>query len=193
MNISEIMKNIELKVKVGDRAAMVQLIRKLGAEKKGILRQMDTYFDAPNGRLKLREEKSRNDADLIFYSRPDKKASRLSEYDILKIAGAEVKQTKHFLEKSLSIKVIVKKERTLFIHRHTRIHLDRVSWLGDYLELETVMEKQPLAEAKKEHAAIIEALGLDSCEKIPVSYSDLLMSNRKEKKRGQVPFSQKYL
>jgi predicted adenylyl cyclase CyaB len=180
MNISEIMKNIELKVKVGDRVAMARLIRKLGAEKNGILRQTDTYFDAPNGRLKLREEKSRDDADLIFYSRPDKKTSRLSEYDILKIAGADVKRMKRFLEKSLSIKVIVKKERTLFIHKNTRIHLDRVFGLGDYLELETVMTKQSLVEAKKEHAAVIEALSLDSCEKIPVSYSDLLMPDRKD-------------
>jgi len=178
--LGEIMKNIELKVKVGDRAAMARLIRKLGAEKKGILRQTDTYFDAPNGRLKLREEQSRNDADLIFYSRPDKKTSRLSEYDILKIAGADVKRMKRFLEKSLSIKVIVKKERTLFIHQNTRIHLDRVSGLGDYLELETVITKQPLAEAKKEHVAIVEALGLYSCEKIPVSYSDLLISSREK-------------
>lgn len=175
------MKNIELKVRVNDRAAMARLIRKLGAKKKGVLRQTDTYFDAPNGRLKLREEQSRDDADLIFYSRPDKKASRLSEYDILNIAGADVKRMKRFLGKSLSVRVIVKKERALFIHRHTRIHLDRVSGLGEYLELETVVTKQPLAEAKKEHAAVIEALGLDSCEKIPASYSDLLMSKRKRR------------
>lgn len=180
MNISEIMKNIELKVKITNRLAMTQLIQKLGAEKRGILRQTDTYFDASKGRLKLREEKSREDADLIFYSRQDKRASRLSEYDILKIAGKDVKMMKRFLDKSLSVKVIVKKERTLFIHRHTRIHLDRVTNLGDYLELETVMTEQQLTEAKREHMSIIKALGLDSCEKISVSYSDLLMSNGKK-------------
>lgn len=169
------MKNIEIKVKVPDRAAMMRLIRKLGAKRQGILRQTDTYFDAPNGRLKLREENSRDEADFIFYSRPDKRASRLSEYDIMKVAEADVKRMKSFLAKSLSVKVIVKKERTLFIYQHTRIHLDRVSGLGDYLELETVVEKQSLADATGEHMAAISALGLDLCEKIPVSYSDLLL------------------
>lgn len=169
------MKNIEIKVKIPDRAAMMRLIRKLGAEKRGVLRQTDTYFDAPNGRLKLREEKSRDEADLIFYSRPNKSASRLSEYDILKVAKSGVKQMRSFLTKALSVKVVVKKERTLFIYQHTRIHLDRVSGLGDYLELETVVGKQSLANATGEHTMVINALGLDSCEKIPVSYSDLLL------------------
>lgn len=169
------MKNIELKVKVGDRTAMTRLIRKLGAEREGILRQTDTYFDVPDGRLKLRETKGEAVSQLIFYSRPNKKASRLSEYDILRMPEDEAEKLKRLLTHALSVKVIVKKERTLFIFGNTRIHLDRVTGLGDYLELETVMGKQPLTEAKREHTHVIKELWLDSCEKIPVSYSDLLM------------------
>lgn len=169
------MKNIEIKVRVADRAAMLRLVKKLGARKRGVLRQRDTYFFTPNGRLKLREESGRETVDLVSYFRSDEKHSRLSEYEILSIIRAKAKSLKGMLTCSLGIKVVVKKMRILFFYRHTRIHLDRVDGLGDFLELETVVSKQKLSSARKEHAVVVRALGLAFLEKIPVSYSDLLI------------------
>jgi predicted adenylyl cyclase CyaB len=174
------MKNIEIKVRVTDRLQMMRSIRKLGGKKVGVLRQTDTYFDVPNGRLKLREETSRETADLIFYSRPNSKISRLSEYDIQNISKVDTKKMKSILMKALSVRVIVKKVRILYLFRHTRIHLDSVTGLGDFLELETVVSGLKMSDAKKEHETVIQMLGLALCDKIPVSYSDLLLASRKK-------------
>ncbi|MEP7162330.1 MAG: class IV adenylate cyclase [Candidatus Moraniibacteriota bacterium] len=172
------MKNIEIKVRVPNRSQTIKLVEDLHPQKKGVLRQVDTYFKVPNGRLKLREEKARKDADLIYYFRPDRRSSRLSEYDILKIDKSDVKCTKTFLEKALAIRVIVRKERILYLYRHTRIHLDQVMGLGDFLELETVITHQTITEAKQEHIAVCKALALDRLEKISGSYSDLLLKQK---------------
>ncbi len=169
------MKNIEIKVRVSDRALMLNRIRKLRAKKIGVLKQIDTYFAVPNGRLKLREEKSPDRAYLVFYSRPNRTSSRLCEYEIQNIAKPDVRKIRSLLTKALPVRVIVKKERTLFKFHHTRIHLDRVSGLGNFLELETVITDQKMRDAKREHTLIVHSLGLDACEKIPVSYSDLLI------------------
>lgn len=155
---------------------MIRLIRELGAKKQATLRQTDTYFEVPNGRLKLREEGLHYEAALIFYSRPNSKASRLSEYEIQKINSGDTKQMKRFLQKALTTSVIVKKERILYIFQNTRIHLDRVMGLGNFLELETVISKQKMSQAENKHRAVLRALELDTCEKIPVSYSDLLLA-----------------
>lgn len=172
------MKNIEIKVRVDKRTEMLRAIRSLGAEKVGVLRQADTYFSVPKGRLKLREEKSSDHAELICYSRPDTGASRVSEYGIQTIPKEVSRGFKAFLEKALPVLVVVKKRRGLYLCKHTRIHLDQVDGLGDFLELETVISKQTLSQAKKEHREVIQKLGLNRCEKIPVSYSDLLLNMR---------------
>lgn len=83
---------------------------------------------------------------------------------------------KRFLQKALTTSVIVKKERILYIFQNTRIHLDRVMGLGNFLELETVISKQKMSQAENKHRAVLRALELDTCEKIPVSYSDLLLA-----------------
>jgi len=174
------MKNIEIKVRVSDRAKMLQYITQLGAESKGVLRQTDTYFNVPSGRLKMREERSRDFADIIFYNRPNKKTSRLSEYDIIEIQKSGIKGIKKLLSNALSSSVIVKKVRRLYMYQHTRVHLDHVNGLGDFLELETVVKGgQKMIDALKEHRRVVRALGLESCEKIPFSYSDLLLRKHK--------------
>ncbi|MEI7512791.1 MAG: class IV adenylate cyclase [Candidatus Uhrbacteria bacterium] len=172
------MKNIEIKVRVDNRTNMLRNIQKLGAKKIGLLRQTDSYYKVSNGRLKLREERPPDHTALIYYSRPDDKQSKLSEYDILNIAKDDSKKFKNILSKALSTLVVVKKNRSLYQYKNTRIHLDSVSGLGDYLELETVITKQSLSHAKNEHETVVKALELNTCEIIAVSYSDLLMKTK---------------
>lgn len=172
------MRNIEIKVAIEDRPHMERLIRGLCGDAATVLEQVDTYFGVKGKRLKLREEKGRDRADLISYSRLDSTVSRMSEYSIEHLTKAQAKRKKEELEKEFSVLVVVKKKRTLSFFGHTRIHLDRVVGLGDFLELETVIADQKVSEAKKEHQRVIQSLGLDSCEKVPVSYSDLLLPRR---------------
>src|ERR687887_292601 len=61
-------RNVELKARDPDPERSLARARALGAEDRGELRQRDTYFDAPSGRLKLREQEP-GGAELIAYER----------------------------------------------------------------------------------------------------------------------------
>jgi hypothetical protein len=49
-------RNVELKASDPDPARSLQASLDIGAQDEGWLKQIDTYFRVPRGRLKLREE-----------------------------------------------------------------------------------------------------------------------------------------
>jgi predicted adenylyl cyclase CyaB len=67
------------------------------------------------------------------------------------------------------------KTRKLYIYKNTRIHLDEVKNLGNFLELETVV-KGNMKEGKTEFDEIVELLKLDISKQIKSSYRTLLMN-----------------
>jgi adenylate cyclase class 2 len=200
------MHNLELKVRCTDEAHLDQLIdaaRTAGAIYTRTLVQRDTYFAAPRGRLKLREwhqpappgevhvaatdaEAEASGATLIAYARPDDAGSRLSDY--LLSAVPEPDTLRAALERAIGLRVVVEKHRLLYMWGHTRIHFDRVTELGAFIELETLLDRFDSPEqggapseagqqaAEAEHQAVIAALGLDMLPVIAGSYSDLLLA-----------------
>ena len=56
----------------------------------------------------------------------------------------------------------------------TRIHLDEVRDLGEFIELETVIRNQTEESAQAEHQLVKDALGIREEDLISVSYSDLV-------------------
>ena len=171
------MKNIELKVHVDSFAPIIGLFRKGNIKKHGRLRQVDTYYKCQNGRLKLREIDNKK-FELIWYSRPNAKISKVSNYELLLIPKRHVADLKKILKISFGELILVKKIRQLWIYKHTRIHLDTVEKLGKYLELETVIQKQSLAQTWKEHRDVIDLLHLAQYTKHRSSYSDMLLRKR---------------
>jgi len=169
------MKNIELKIVLDDFSEVVRILKKSKARFMGSLLQIDTYFNCKNGRLKFREINNRN-FEFIFYQRPDKKNSKMSNYQILKFRKNQAIDIKTILKNSLGEKIVVKKERRLWIYKNTRIHLDIVKKLGNFLELETVIQKNNIKNARNEHLEIINLLKISRFKKISVSYSDLLLA-----------------
>jgi len=169
------LKNIELKIILPDFQNVLVILKKIRAKFRGNLLQLDTYYNCKNGRLKLREINGKN-FELIFYKRPDKKNSKLSDYQIIKLKKKQAKNIKFVLKRSLGEKVLVKKKRNLWIYKNTRIHMDVVKKLGHFLELETVIQGNNFKNARKEHAKIINLLKIDRLKKISTSYSDLLLA-----------------
>jgi len=195
------MHNLELKVRCPDEAALVALEAVAGAQGAAFLRTMfqrDTYFAAPHGRLKLREwrredggaaavaadddaEAGDRGAVLIAYDRPDQTGSRVSDY--LLCPAPDPDALRAALTRSLGTRLVVEKRRALYLWGHTRIHLDRVTDLGPFVELETVVEhfsgtaEELQAEAEAEHRRVIALLGLDRLPAIAGSYSDLLAAS----------------
>lgn len=165
------MKNLEFKANCDSLDVFRQYLVNLQAEHRRTMKQLDTYFNVPQGRLKLREIDT-HDAELIYYERSDLAESRYSNYQICDIP--EPMAFKQIATIALGVKGVVEKRRELWIFGNTRIHLDEVKDLGQFVELETVIRNQTEAEAQAEHQFVKDALGIKEADLVSVSYSDLV-------------------
>ena len=165
------MKNLELKVKCGCLDSVRRQIVDLNAEFRVTVEQNDTYFNVPKGRLKLREING-SEAYLVYYERLNSAESRYSTYQMWDISSPA--RFMEILTTVLGVKVIVEKQRELWVFGDTRIHLDRVMNLGEFVELETVIRNQTEREAWTEHQLVKDAIGIMEGDLIAESYSDLL-------------------
>ena len=164
-------KNLEFKVRCESLDTLLPKLADLKATHRGTIHQVDTYFHNPKGRLKLRETDELDEGWLIYYERPNALESRYSIYQLSEIA--EPTALKELLTAALGIKTIVKKQRSLWMYKNTRIHLDIVADLGEFVELETVFQGQSETEAVKEHQHVKTTLNLNAAEPIAISYSEL--------------------
>ncbi len=170
------MQNIEIKTPIDDPEAVVARITALdGAAPVWTRRQTDTFFRVPAGYLKLRVEDGTR-AELIAYLRAPGTEPRPSDYDIAPVGDPEGLSA--VLGRSLGVRGTVEKTRTLYLWKHTRIHLDEVAGLGTFLELETVVEGITREEARIEAGHLIETLGLQPARFLGRPYLELLEDRR---------------
>ena len=140
------------------------------------IRQDDTYFACRGGRLKLRTG-SENAGELIYYRRDDQGAPKESFY--LRSPSPDPASLCELLTRALGQIGRIEKLRTLFLRGRTRIHLDRVTGLGHFLELEVVLaEHESTAQGIAEANALLMQLGVDSSQLIEGSYLDLMVTGR---------------
>ncbi|MBT8386979.1 MAG: class IV adenylate cyclase, partial [Ignavibacteria bacterium] len=128
----------------------------------------DIYYRIPAGLLKLRMENKTK--TLIYYNRDENSKNRWSDFNLLKI---EDDNAEKFLSKLFAIEDIVEKERQLFWFNNTRIHLDKVKKLGNFLEIETLVIKGK-PDAEKRFDEIVWLLNLDLSKQIKKSYKNLI-------------------
>ena len=177
-------KNLEFKAKFQSLDGLYPRLATLNATHHETVHQIDTYFhvtrvkdalgsETSEPRLKLREAKGWSEGWLIYYERPNQDGSRYSQYQLCEIADPG--SLKGLLTVALGVKTVVKKQRDVWMFNHTRIHLDTVANLGQFIELETVFQGQTEAEAIDEHQHVKDVLHLDVVAPIAVSYSDLVM------------------
>lgn len=159
--------NLELKIKTYSHVPIIKILKKHKVEETRKLKQKDIYYSYKKGLLKLRIENG--SFYLIKYLRDEVK-KRWSNYEILKLEG---KNPEKYLSTLFNTEVVVKKVRRLFIYKNTRIHLDKVEGLGDFLELETVV-REDKRKASKEFKEVVELLKLDLSKQINASYKNLL-------------------
>jgi len=169
-------RNVEIKARVADLAALA--LRAAAIADKGPIEiaQDDTFFRCDTGRLKLRQFAD-GQGELIYYRRPDQQGPKESFYIVSRTSTPDA------LRESLALSngVIgrVKKQRTLFLAGRTRIHLDRVENLGDFLELEVELaEQEPTDEGVKVAHEIMRALGVEPSQLVEGAYLDLLAQAR---------------
>jgi len=170
------MRNVEYKAELRDPAAARATCRALGAAHLITLRQTDTYFRVPSGRLKRRETPG-EPTEWIFYERPDRVDVTTSAFTIYTEAGARAQ----FGASDPPTRVVVRKRRELHMLDGVRIHLDEVESLGTFFELEALVtprQDHPAARALIE--MLVERFRSVLGEPIAVSYGDLLASEQDE-------------
>ena len=168
--------NIEIKARVDDLAAIEAVAASLADQPREVLRQRDTFFHTPQGRLKLRQFPDRP-GELIYYERPDQGAAKQSHYLIYQtVLATELGQ---LLMAALGEKVVVAKVRHLYLVGQTRIHLDWVEGLGEFVELEVVLRPGQAAEEGYQIAeGLMAELGIEEWQLIAGAYADLLLAEQ---------------
>ena len=164
--------NIEIKARAEKFDELRERLSVLSGALPEVLLQEDTFFRSPNGRLKLRVLQS-GPAQLIHYNRPDQSGPKRSNYHIFETNAPE--SLKAVLSKSLGIRGVVRKERLLYIVGQTRVHLDSVSELGHFVELEVVLRPgQSDAEGQAIARDLMVELDIREQDLLDCAYIDLL-------------------
>jgi predicted adenylyl cyclase CyaB len=82
---------------------------------------------------------------------------------------------KALLALALGTSSVVRKVRTLYLHGQTRIHLDEVEGLGDFVELEVVLQEgQSEADGQAIARRLMRRLGIQPADLVEGAYMDLL-------------------
>jgi len=164
--------NVEIKASLRNRAAAEAIAARLSDTTAERMDQEDVFFHSDGARLKLRILGPER-GELIRYERPDVAGIRSSKYLIARTSDPE--RLREILSQSLSVTGVVRKARTLYKVGQTRIHIDRVEGLGDFLELEVVLRPgQTEVEGKAIARALLADFMIEERELVGAAYVDLL-------------------
>lgn len=126
--------NVEIKARCENTEAIEKVLLQKQAKFIGEDHQVDTYYEVAEGRLKMRTGNIEN--SLIFYQRPNTAGPKKS--DISMYQDKDLSVLKTVLDKALSIWVVVDKQRRIFFVDNVKFHLDRVTNLGTFMEIEAI-------------------------------------------------------
>ena len=169
-------RNIEIKARIGSVDALAGALAEFADDGPMAIAQDDTFFRCENGRLKLRSFDAAR-GELIFYQRADSLGPKESNYTIASTGAPDA--MREALTRALGATGRVRKARILFLVGRTRVHLDRVEGLGEFLELEVVLrDGEAMPSGIHEAHALMARLGVQQSQLIGAAYVDLLNSRR---------------
>ncbi len=165
-------RNIEIKARVASIAAIEPLAARLATEGPIEIGQDDTFFRCESGRLKLRAL-SASKGELIFYRRANELGPKESFY--VRAQTTDPDSLREALTLAYGAVGRVVKRRTLYLVGRTRVHLDSVEGLGEFLELEVVLQDHESGEdGAREAYSLMSQLGIESSQLLESAYVDLL-------------------
>ena len=164
--------NVEIKARCSNPDAIRNILKEQEADFKGTDHQVDTYFNVPNGRLKLREGTIEN--NLIYYRRNDSKEAKTSDISLVPMENPAA--TKELLTNALGVWVTVDKQREIYFIENVKFHIDEVQQLGSFVEIEAIDEDGSIGEARlREQCEYYQELfGISEDDLVAVSYSDMV-------------------
>jgi len=170
--------NIEIKARCNNPEEIREVLKSQNADYKGLDSQIDTYFKASNGRLKLREGNIEN--DLIYYERKNEKGPKQS--NIILYKTAQNSQIKEILEKSLGTLAVVDKQREIYFIDNVKFHIDNVRNLGSFVEIEAIDRNGTIGIEKLTEQCnyYMNLFKIEKNDLIDISYSDMMLRNLKK-------------
>ncbi|HKV54904.1 MAG TPA: class IV adenylate cyclase [Candidatus Binataceae bacterium] len=165
------MRNLEAKFRLDDLAEAGQRAEAIGFSFFGLLVQRDTFFAAAHGKLKLRDEA--DGSSLIHYHRDHDGKLEVSNYEIVMVPDPF--KMRALLSAALEVIAEVRKTRKLFMRGNIRLHLDEVDNLGNFGEIEAVLDDgEDPGDYRAQVAAILAALRVSNDQLIEASYFELM-------------------
>ena len=167
-------RNIEVKARIGSVEALLPVAQALADGPPQTIAQDNTFFVCAHGRLKLRDFGDGR-GELIHYHRADTEGPKLSDY--VRVETAQPAALREALARAQGVRGRVRKQRWLLLTGQTRIHLDRVEGLGDFLELEVVLrDGQSAADGEAIADVLLARLGVAASQRLAGAYLDLLVA-----------------
>ncbi len=166
---------IEIKARSDRQDFFRKKLLEYNADFKGMDHQIDTYFNVPNGRLKLREGNIEN--HLIHYHRKNQKGPK---HSLVTLYASEPKSSlKKILKDSLGILIVVDKKREIYFIDNVKFHIDIVKGLGTFVEIEAIDRDGSISKEKLQEQCecYIRLFEINPEDLVDVSYSDLLLSS----------------
>ena len=165
-------RNVEIKARIDSIEALLPVAQALADGPPQKIEQDDTFFACRQGRLKLRDFGTGH-GELIHYRRADATGPKLSDY--VRVPSDDPAALREALARAQGVIGRVRKTRVLLLAGQTRIHLDRVEGLGDFLELEVVLrDGQTAQEGEAIAEALMAELGVGAAQRLAGAYLDLL-------------------
>jgi adenylate cyclase, class 2 len=167
--------NVEIKARCDDRQRVREILEDAGADFHGHDHQIDTYFTVPSGRLKLRQ--GTIETALIHYERPDQPGPKASAVQLYQPVGPEqASRLREVLAAALETRVVVDKRREIYFLENVKFHLDDVTALGEFVEIEAIDRDGRIGcEAlQRQCRQWMQRLGISEADLVEQSYSDLM-------------------
>ena len=165
--------NIEIKARYDDPDHIRKILKDQGADYKGKDHQIDTYFNIPDGRLKLRQ--GTIEQNLIFYRRSDSKEPKTSDINLVPVDDPEALH--ELLNNAFGTKVVVDKQREIYFIDNVKFHIDDVKQLGHFVEIEAIDEDGSISVEilQKQCQQYMAMFDIRECNLVAESYSDMLL------------------
>lgn len=165
-------RNVEVKARIDSVESLLPRARAVADGAETRIAQDDTFFACSHGRLKLREFGD-GSGELIHYERADSEGPKLSDY--VRAPTGDPAALREALTRAHGVQGRVRKTRWLLIAGQTRIHLDRVEGLGDFVELEVVLRgEQSVVDGEAIAERLMSQLGIARDQRLAGAYLDLL-------------------
>jgi adenylate cyclase class IV len=167
-------RNVEIKARIDSVEAMLPRARAraMADGPEVLIEQDDTFFACAHGRLKLRDFGD-GSGELIHYERAHAEGPKLSDY--VRVPTSDPAALRETLSRAHGVIGRVRKTRWLLLVGQTRVHLDRVHSLGDFMELEVVLRDDQSAQDGEAIAeALMDRLGIERDQRLAGAYLDLL-------------------